>query len=124
MKRPRLPPTCYQWVTRCKENKCCSKAFHEVNYYCREVRIWRDSTTTPVCCNACVNALKVLDNDFIGKNIMHCDCGKFSNVDQNNFSELKYLEHCKVTQRNMNRFCNASKLYHSQPKQGDKFKGK
>lgn len=117
---------CDQWIGRCKENKCCRKAIHDIHYYCGEVRNWENDslTTPPVCSDACINAVKVLGNDPIGKNIKCCECGKFSDVDQNNFGALWGLVTCKRSERNMENLCKIRELFNcSRPTQEDQFKG-
>ena len=117
------PLSCNQWINRCRENKCCRKAFHESSYYCYEVIVWKNNSVTapPVCSDTCTNSLERLYNDPIGKNLKCCNCGKFSDVDPNNFAVLNLLEGCKRTRRNFDSFCNHYNC--SQQTQEDKFEG-
>ena len=120
------PSTCQQWINRCREDKCCRKAYHEAHYYCKEIKEWKNGSLTspPTCSDACRNAYKALFDNPIGKNIRCCKCGRFSNVDQNNFGALKVLEYCKRTRINMDSFCNLSQEYNcSRPMQEDQPKG-
>ena len=122
------PPTCQQWINRCREDKCCRKAYHDAHYYCKEIKEWKNSSLTapPTCSDACRNAYRVLFNHPIGKNIKCCKCGTFSNVDEHNFSALKVLEYCKRTRRNMDNFCNVSQEHNcsrSRPTEEDRTEG-
>ena len=101
------PQTCHHWIGKCREDKCCRKAYHEANYYCKEIKEWKNDSLTepPTCSDTCRNAYKILFDHPIGKNIKCCECGKFSDVDQSNIGALKGLEACKRARRNMDDFC-------------------
>lgn len=120
------PLPCNQWIGRCRENKCCRKAFHEAHYYCKDVIHWKNGTEAPVCSSACANAFKVLFDDPIGKNMRCCECGKYSDVDQDNFNALKILADCKRNRQNLEYFCNLPQLYNcsrGQPTPRRRFEG-
>ena len=107
------PRTCSQWVNRCRENKCCRKAYNEAHYHCKEIIEWKNDTLSspPDCSNGCGDAIKVLYDDPIGKNLRCCECGQFSDIDHNNFEALRSLQNCKRFRRNVERFCNVRELY-------------
>ena len=116
------PLTCPQYVRRCRDNPCCRKAGNDARYYCTEIIYsnWRKGSLTPppVCSDACINAIDVLFNDPLGKNLRCCDCGKFSDIDHNDFAALRGLMDCRIHRGNMNTFCNMSQRYCSRPMQG------
>ena len=107
------PLTCIELIRKCTDDKCCGKAFNDAFYHCYSVLLWWNNSrnsTTPVCSDRCTNAMSVLYNDHIGKDLRCCKNG-LSEVDQNNLITLKVIERRNNARINLENIC---KISHTQ----------
>ena len=108
------PLACFGWKNKCTDDKCCRKAYDDAFYYCYNVSMWRNNSrniVAPVCSDRCANALGVLYNDHIGKNLRCCKSGILSEINQNNLTTLKVMERINNARRNLENIC---KISHTQ----------
>jgi len=104
----------------CQRDKCCGKALHEANYYCKEVRHWNGTGNAPQCSKRCFDAVTILKNDTIGKNLGCCECPKLSEIDKTNRLEVEGVLYCKGSQKNMDDICNVANCMRPDKYQGIK----